>query len=165
MSEKEGGAPRGDRLIDSFREAMDNCDIRDLGFKGSVFTWERGNSITTFVRERLDRFVVDDEWCNLFLDFKVCNMPIFKSNSDHAQIILSTEKINDRHSSGSTFKFKSLWLSREEYSEVVAKGWEDSFGLDMGRRMAVCGDKLASWAALTFGSVKKRIKEGEEKNA
>ena len=38
LSEKEGGAPRCERLMDSFREAMDTCALRDLGFKGSIFT-------------------------------------------------------------------------------------------------------------------------------
>ncbi|XP_021773354.1 uncharacterized protein LOC110737301 [Chenopodium quinoa] len=163
MSEKEGGVPRGDRLMDDFREAMDNCALRDLGFKGSVFTWERGNSMETFVRERLDRFAADDDWCNLFPDFEVRNMPIFKSHSDHAQILLSTEKKRERHNVCSAFKFEALWLSQEECGSVVAQGWSDSAGLTMARRVAVCGVKLASWAALTFGSVKKRIKEGEEK--
>uniref|UniRef100_A0A803LGQ4 CCHC-type domain-containing protein n=1 Tax=Chenopodium quinoa TaxID=63459 RepID=A0A803LGQ4_CHEQI len=71
---------------------------------------------------------------------------------------------NNNLASQSEKKMKTaLWLSQEECGSVVAQGWSDSAGLTMARRVAVCGVKLASWAALTFGSVKKRIKEGEEK--
>lgn len=60
-SEKDGGANRRDCMIDAFREAVELCDIHDLGFHGSSFTWRCGNDLNTIIRERLDRFLACDE--------------------------------------------------------------------------------------------------------
>lgn len=35
---KEGGVPRSERLMDAFREAIDDCAVKDLGFIGNRFT-------------------------------------------------------------------------------------------------------------------------------
>ena len=55
--EKEGGNRRPERDMEAFRECIDACGLRDLGYRGSIFTWSRGLSSTTMIRERLDRFL------------------------------------------------------------------------------------------------------------
>lgn len=50
LSEKDGGTTRSEWLMDAFRDAIDDCALRDLGFKGSIFTWKRGTSMATFVK-------------------------------------------------------------------------------------------------------------------
>ncbi|XP_021770438.1 uncharacterized protein LOC110734577 [Chenopodium quinoa] len=161
--EKEGGPPRSERMMDAFREAIDNCTMRDLGYTGNIFTWERGNSMEIFVRERLDRFIATEDRCTLFPECVVKNLPILKSQSDHALIVLTTENHTAGFGGHTGFKFEALWLSNEECGEVVGQGWRDSVGCSMASRVAICSEKLASWAALTFGLVKKRIKKGEKR--
>ncbi|KAL2929580.1 Thymidylate kinase [Bienertia sinuspersici] len=85
LAEKEGGAIRSERQMDSFRKAIDDCCLRDLGYKGSIFTW-------TCVRERLDRFFADDGWCNIYPFYEVIHFPIYKS--DHALICLNVNTTN-----------------------------------------------------------------------
>lgn len=55
-----------DGWMDVFRGAIDDCGLRDMGYRGSCFTWKRGKTSETFMRERLDIFLADVEWCNLF---------------------------------------------------------------------------------------------------
>lgn len=74
--------------MDAFRGAIDTCGFRDLGFRGSIFTWKRGTTPGSFVRERLDRFLADSEWCDMFPNYNVRNFPMYCS--DHAPILLST---------------------------------------------------------------------------
>lgn len=57
LEEKEGGAIRGEREMDAFRSCLDDCGLRDLGYRGSAFTWSRGSHPNNMIRERLDRFV------------------------------------------------------------------------------------------------------------
>lgn len=38
VSEKEGGVVRWERLIDVLCDAIELCELRDLGFRGSPFT-------------------------------------------------------------------------------------------------------------------------------
>lgn len=48
--------------MNRFRESMDMCKLRDIGFVGDMFTWRRGKQATNGIRERLDRFVVNYEF-------------------------------------------------------------------------------------------------------
>lgn len=57
MTEKDGGAVRSERKIDAFRGVIDDCGLRDLGYRGSIFTWQWGVNPGDIVRERLDRFL------------------------------------------------------------------------------------------------------------
>uniref|UniRef100_A0A803N338 CCHC-type domain-containing protein n=1 Tax=Chenopodium quinoa TaxID=63459 RepID=A0A803N338_CHEQI len=160
-SEKEGGVPRSERLMDAFRGAIDNCCLRDLGFKGSIFTWERGSSMTTYVCERLDRFLADDGWVSLFPEYEARNFPIY--SSDHAPIMVSVKKREDTVANGKSFRFEPLWLSWEECGEIVDRSWHASLAMDINQKIARCGVELSSWAGKTFGSIKKKIKKAEQK--
>lgn len=55
--EKEGGANRERREMVNFREFMEDFELGDLRVVGQWYTWERGNSPETRVRECLDRFL------------------------------------------------------------------------------------------------------------
>jgi hypothetical protein len=55
--EKEGGNPRPQSYMQSFRQSLIDCHLEDLGFTGDPFTWKRG-----LIRERLDRVVVNGAW-------------------------------------------------------------------------------------------------------
>ena len=37
--EKAGGVPRGSHSIENFREALDDCNLKDTNYRGSKFTW------------------------------------------------------------------------------------------------------------------------------
>lgn len=37
--EKEGGNYRHEREIAAFRDCLDLCGLKDLGYRGSTFTW------------------------------------------------------------------------------------------------------------------------------
>ena len=38
--EKEGGPPRAERCMEKFRQALEDCELQDLGFVGDAFTWK-----------------------------------------------------------------------------------------------------------------------------
>lgn len=69
--EKNGGSTKHGRDIDAFRDCLDDCGLRDLGYRGSTFTWSRGISSHTMIRERLDRFIAYSGWLNVFHCFDV----------------------------------------------------------------------------------------------
>ncbi|GMI80507.1 hypothetical protein HRI_001720000 [Hibiscus trionum] len=53
-SEKEGGRLRSNRNMEAFWQALEDCDLMDLGFSGQWYTWEKGRLSTNVIRERLD---------------------------------------------------------------------------------------------------------------
>jgi hypothetical protein len=59
-SEKEGGAPQGQRYMQAFQNCLNKCSLEDLGYTGDTFTWGRGR-----LTELLDRAVANGEWNNL----------------------------------------------------------------------------------------------------
>ncbi|KAK9668284.1 hypothetical protein RND81_13G047800 [Saponaria officinalis] len=61
-NEKEGGAPRNGRQIYAFREVVDDCGLIDLGYRGNIYTWQRGREVGKVIRERLDRALASKTW-------------------------------------------------------------------------------------------------------
>lgn len=49
MHEKEGNRvqPRG--LLEGFKETIQDCELMDLDFVGSKFTWDRGRGTASWV--------------------------------------------------------------------------------------------------------------------
>lgn len=104
---------RGERQLDAFgEEALEVCGCRDLGFRGNVFTSQRGNSMDTLVRERLDRFIADNNWCSKFPYAEVIHFPI--CHSDHAAILLKFGDQLEKRMNGKLFRFEALWLSSDK---------------------------------------------------
>ncbi|KAA3476871.1 reverse transcriptase [Gossypium australe] len=64
--EKNGGGQRDQRGMDAFRDTLEDCQLMDIGYSGSWYTWERGNLPETNIRERLDRGVANNKWMMLF---------------------------------------------------------------------------------------------------
>lgn len=62
--------------MDAFCEVVDTFALKDMGFRGSSFNWKCGNSPNTLVREYIEKFLVDNEWCNLFLCVNIRHFPI-----------------------------------------------------------------------------------------
>nr|XP_016465610.1 PREDICTED: uncharacterized protein LOC107788444 [Nicotiana tabacum] len=53
--EKFGGLPVSLIEVDDFRHYINTCNLTDLGFKGSIFTWWNGRSEEDCIFKRLDR--------------------------------------------------------------------------------------------------------------
>jgi hypothetical protein len=68
--ENEGGPPKPQGQMDRFKEALEDCELDDLGFVGDTFTW-RNNSHTAqkYIRERLDSAVATQSWRMIFPSF------------------------------------------------------------------------------------------------
>ena len=63
---------------------VDNCRLRDMGFKGACFTWCNRRDEQDWVYVRLDRGVANQELYDLFPHFEVHHLSF--SNSDHMAI-------------------------------------------------------------------------------
>jgi hypothetical protein len=65
--EKEGGNPRPIHYMLTFRDALIDCGLEDLGYAGDSFTWRRKWSRRILgIRERLDRACANEAWVELF---------------------------------------------------------------------------------------------------
>lgn len=64
--EKQGIATRPSWQIEYFKNVMEDCQLSDLGFRASKFTWNNGRTDNGFTKERFDRVVPNKEWCELY---------------------------------------------------------------------------------------------------
>jgi hypothetical protein len=125
--EKEGGVPRAQSCMDRFREALEECDLSNLGFEGDPFTW-RNNSHTNvhYIRERLDRAVANNEWMTRFPLHHVINGE--PRHSDYRPVIVDT---NPPRSDGGrrgppAFHFEASWVEEDECATIVENAWKTS---------------------------------------
>ncbi|XP_074314802.1 uncharacterized protein LOC141650968 [Silene latifolia] len=158
-NEKEGGAVRRESQMDAFRGAIDDCALHDLGYRGNVFTWQRGLTFETMIRERLDRAIATTEWSYLFPRAFVQHFPIY--SSDHSAIIIKEEEGQFRGGGRRGFKFEPFWAADEQCRGVVKEAWEGEIGEDVPGKVKACSVKLAEWARQRFGDVKRKLRERE----
>ncbi|KAK2658543.1 hypothetical protein Ddye_005076 [Dipteronia dyeriana] len=60
-SEKCGGLPKNWRELVSFREAVEECNLMDMGYRCPRFTWSNKREGSATIMERLDRGLYDVE--------------------------------------------------------------------------------------------------------
>ena len=85
-SEKLGGQLRPTRQMDRFREIVDLCQFRDLGYTGARYTWSRHFENGDSVWARLDRALANEEWMRKFANARVVHISTIES--DHCMLYL-----------------------------------------------------------------------------
>ena len=98
----------------NFHNALDSCDLNDLGYIGDLFTWHRGN-----MRSRLDRVVGNLSWSQMHADAAVIHLEY--NHSDHRPLLPDT----DYYASPNFIQvpkqsnFEAKWFREENFGEVV----------------------------------------------
>ena len=80
VNEKQGGEPRSEWQMANFREVLDNCRLRDMGFKCARFTWCNRRDEQDQVYVRLNCGVANQEWYDLLPHFEVHHLSFANSN-------------------------------------------------------------------------------------
>ncbi|KAM1939412.1 hypothetical protein ACFX13_027259 [Malus domestica] len=128
----------------------------DLGYEGYPFTW-RNNMESLPIQQRLDRGLVTHGWHDLFPD--TCIRHIVLEGSDHAMLLLSTEKL--RVWRGRKFSFDGRWSKSKECRELVMGDWKDktsgSHAYRFYEKIKSLRKSLKLWYKVTGRNSKKKI--------
>nr|XP_023887252.1 uncharacterized protein LOC111999356 [Quercus suber] len=159
-NEKEGGNARPEGQMKMFRDTINSCELRDIGYHGSDFTWCQKLGTKGWVRERLDRAFVSTDWAGIFPTTRLLH--VANSVSDHCILILMSAKPMERRIKGKKpFRFESMWLRDERCSGVVNEAWEKGRigGNDwpLLQCLEECRALLTEWNKHSFGHVGKQI--------
>jgi hypothetical protein len=165
--EKDGGPARAPGCMESFRKALEDTRLDDLGFVGDVFTWRNNWHVADgYIRERLDRAVANVQWRCLFPLYKIINGD--HRHSDHRSVsaILSDQAM-PRSSivDEPGFRFEAAWLHEEECAEIVENAWNTAFEEGeclMADAVKLVGRKLWLWDKEVLGELKNRIKKARK---
>ncbi|XP_073045682.1 uncharacterized protein [Primulina eburnea] len=137
-----------------FADWIFNQAMIDMGFKGSKFTWTRGQSSDTHKSARLDRGLCNLEWKDMFPDSHITHLPIIQSN--YAPLILNLSDKN-KSESGRIFRFQAAWLTHKEFPKVIKAEWDNR--QNMEDNILKMASILSNWNRTTFGNIQK-IKGG-----
>jgi exonuclease III len=161
QDEKMGGALRRESQMDQFREALENCGLSDLGYKGAKFTWSNCQHDGNFIQERLDRAVANKAWCELIATYEV--QVLAARSSDHTPLFLQMLDEDEAPIYYSkSFKFEASWLADGECLEVINDAWgrggDVGVGMQPARsKLASCQTQLVSWSKRKFGNAAKML--------
>lgn len=159
--EKAGGNQKSNESMNEFRTTLQRCELSDLGYIGTCFTWSNGRKGRDNILERLDTVTATEEWKVIFPYHQVRHLPRFKS--DHAPIILDYGKEGCSLKSPvrcGCFKFEHMWLQNKDFTDVLKDIWR-STGLkeNIMEKLQGTGEALQKWASNVFGSVRKKKKK------
>jgi len=164
--EKQGWLDRPERQMQSFRDALDFCRLKDLGFSGFPFTWCNRRPGDCNVWIRLDRSVATVNWMLRFPSTRVHHLDAY--HSDHKPLLLCTDSEFKRfYCKGHPFRFEAMWIKEESCEVVVRDSWGDSsegpLVTGLNQKIFKCQEKLKEWNRSASGHVRstltKKLKE------
>ncbi|KAK3211795.1 hypothetical protein Dsin_016501 [Dipteronia sinensis] len=86
VTKKVGGTDKKWQEITLFREAVEDCELEDMGFVGAKFTWSNKREGAAAIAERLDMSFCNKEWKDMFPFSVVRHLDFWKS--DHRPFLL-----------------------------------------------------------------------------
>ncbi|XP_070027616.1 uncharacterized protein [Nicotiana sylvestris] len=152
--ERFGGLPINNRRTDNFANFINTCKLVDLGFQGSRYTWTNKRRHGYTILERLDRFLANYDWLNLYPEDLVNHLP--RTYSDHCPLLITLELPTTIHHN--IFRFETMWASHPHFQQLVHNIWsDDQLLFETIRNFQVVATR---WNKQTFGNIfqqKRRI--------
>ncbi|XP_060202706.1 uncharacterized protein LOC132631120 [Lycium barbarum] len=160
--EKFGGLPVQFAETEDFRQCIDICQLMDLGFTGSMFTWWNGRSDEACIFKRLDRCLGNQALQNCFPNLEVEHL--IKQGSDHSPLLVNMRA--DSKPIRKSFRFLNFWEEHESFLDVIKENWVESYGSDpffnFHIKLKKMGRALSKWSRDTYGDIFKQIATLEE---
>ncbi|XP_075645239.1 uncharacterized protein LOC142616241 [Castanea sativa] len=104
--------------INVFREALESCQLEDLGYKGYPFTWTNKRPSDANTKLRLNRVVATKGWIENFQASNVVHL--FPHALDYIPIAIQVQKFRQKHHRADRgFKFEEIWLLWDECEAQV----------------------------------------------
>lgn len=113
--EKFGGLLVSVNEVDDFRHCMNTCNVTDLGFKGSIYTWWNGRAEEDCIFKRLDRCFANIDFQQVWPALQITHLS--KIGSDHSPIFISCNPNSIPFKKA--FRFFHFWIKHPTFKDVV----------------------------------------------
>ncbi|KAI0531018.1 hypothetical protein KFK09_000567 [Dendrobium nobile] len=161
-NERRGGKCPNYKAMEDFNEMINDCNLNDIGFYGSPFTWNRANLF-----QRLDRILFNNDWLARFSGTNVEHLS--RTLSDHVPLLLNINVIN--HIGNYAFRFLNMWLLHDNFKVVLQNNWNApvfpdnniSGMLRLWAKLARLKQCLRYWNKHSFKNIFSNILEMEAK--
>jgi hypothetical protein len=153
--------PRPESQMRNFREALEVCELIDLGFSGLAYTYDNKRSGSANVQVRLDRAVADNSWRNLFAEARVVHK--VTPCSDHYAIILECIKEEFQGPRPARRYYEVMWERDASLPERVATAWAETgpkhnLG-EVKKGLGCVMSQLQAWSKAKFGAVTRELEK------
>jgi hypothetical protein len=160
-NEKEGGASRSLRCMQSFRDVLNDCELEDMGFEGDIFTLRRGK-----IQER-HRAVCNPRWADMFPIAGVVNEDFGKS--DHRPILFDTDRLDGIQMQHviSPLRFEARWLCESSVESIIQTAWDKAKLIhaeaSLSDHTTEVHEALHSWDKNVLKGPRRRLRELQAK--
>ena len=131
-----------------FKECLDECNMLDLGFASSKYTWTNSRHSTDLILKRIDRCFANLSWRTLYSDATVTHLP--RIWSDHCPVLLELCRPYVCNLI-KPFRFQMMWLLHPEFPSMVQHAWLENRGLHIAISDFVIRAK--KWNSEVFGNL------------
>ncbi|XP_074304469.1 uncharacterized protein LOC141639191 [Silene latifolia] len=107
--------------IEPFRQCVADCGVIDIAATGSLFTWNNKQKPKESIYSRIDRFLINKDWCDHMPDLYAHFLP--EGLLDHTPCILSSSKSTQGKR---YFKYFNMWGDANEFLPTVKSNWDKS---------------------------------------
>lgn len=111
-----GGTPPDLNAMSEFNTCIMQNGLKDLGFSGPPFTWERPDGM----KQRLDRILFNSAWESAF-QRTVTVHGVHTKISHHRPIFIETFQSGEIRKG--SFKFQNIWTLHASFLNEVEKNW------------------------------------------
>ena len=150
--------------MDKFRDVVNACGFKDLGYLGPDFTWCNMQSGDSRVYLRLDRAFATNDWIDRFGEVRVNHL--VDSTSDHCALYVTDPKA-PKQPNTRRFHFKAMWAKNDECRNIIEAAWIAAGNVNTAEGMATalkaCAMDLKAWSSATFRQIPKKIQEKRKK--
>ncbi|KAG5620988.1 hypothetical protein H5410_006206 [Solanum commersonii] len=117
--EKIGSLPVYPNEYEDFAFCVNSCDLEEVNFKGSPFTWWNGRIDDQCIFKRLDRYMMNQVGLGYF--GLVESEHLARTGCDHAPMLLTCGQKTDVVRR--PFRFLKFWSEHAEFQHVMKDSW------------------------------------------
>ena len=132
-------------------------ELRDLPVPGGQYTWKGG--LHNCRMERLDKFLVSEEWDCLFGGTR--QSILLRPTSDHFPILLEGGRSLSKRPS--PFRFKNMWIKEDKFKDLIKVWWQSlefrgKSSYVLMEKLKAIKNLLKTWNKEVFGRVEENKK-------
>jgi hypothetical protein len=151
---------RSNTQIQAFRDTVDVCQLMDLGYNGTPWTFEKKVAGGSYCRVRLDRALATASWCERYPLAALQHLTA--AESDHSAILLRFEPTLEPPLQAKLFRYEAMWETHQDFKPVMDREWRldtctSMHGLE--RKLKGLSQSLSEWGRDTFGSVRRELRD------
>ncbi|KAF5201511.1 Exo_endo_phos domain-containing protein [Thalictrum thalictroides] len=162
INEKLDGSRLHPRDLNDFVTCLDDCGIEDIKATGALYTWSNRHEGIERIMCKLDRSLVNLQWCNTFNDVEGYFPP--PGVSDHSPIILKWLSTDDK--AQPPFRFFNHWVDHAEFRDIVLEAWNcegtDNPMIRLYTKLKLIKGKLKIWSRKNFSDLQEKVNKAKK---